>query len=358
MLPLPETSTTNRQGGVAGHVILWVKKSKQTFNCKLPQVNTRIRIIRHLPTTPLPLASALSIGNFDGVHLGHQAMLARVCEAAATRNLTPSVLTFTPHPRVYFAQLSGQPERAPLAINSLRDRLDLLSRYGIEQITLLKFNHALASMSPSTFVELLLIKQLQTKWLLVGKDFKFGHQRRGDIDLLQRYAQQGAFELSTIDDVGDQNGQRISSSSVREALRIGDVDQAKQRLGHLFSVSGHVKHGQKLGRTLGFPTLNISVPANASAKIGIYVVRVKGLGLEPLMGVASLGLRPTVVDAGRLLLEVHLIDQSVQAYGKLVCVDFLHFLRGEEKFPNLETLTLAMQQDTLQARQYFAENGL
>tara|TARA_B110000503_G_C7123950_1_gene403732 strand:+ start:1002 stop:1904 length:903 start_codon:yes stop_codon:yes gene_type:complete len=300
----------------------------------------------------------LSIGNFDGVHLGHQVMLARVCEAASERQLMPSVLTFNPHPRIYFAQLTEHPERAPLAINSLRDRLSLLSQYGIKQITLLKFNHALASMAPKTFVETLLIQQLQTKWLLVGKDFKFGHQRRGNIELLEHYAQKGDFELSTIDDIDDNSGQRISSSTVRDALRLGHIEQAKRLLGCSFSVSGHVKHGQKLGRTLGFPTLNISVAPNCVAKIGIYVVRVRGLFGQPLMGVASLGLRPTVVDAGRLLLEVHLIDQSVHAYGKLVCVDFLHFLRGEEKFPNLETLTLAMQQDTLQARHYFAENGL
>ena len=270
----------------------------------------------------------------------------------------PSVLTFNPHPRIYFAQLTEHPERAPLAINSLRDRLSLLSQYGIKQITLLKFNHALASMAPKTFVETLLIQQLQTKWLLVGKDFKFGHQRRGNIELLEHYAQKGDFELSTIDDIDDNSGQRISSSTVRDALRLGHIEQAKRLLGCSFSVSGHVKHGQKLGRTLGFPTLNISVAPNCVAKIGIYVVRVRGLFGQPLMGVASLGLRPTVVDAGRLLLEVHLIDQSVHAYGKLVCVDFLHFLRGEEKFPNLETLTLVMQQDTLQARHYFAENGL
>lgn len=285
-------------------------------------------------------------------------MLKRVCEAANARGLTPSVLTFTPHPRVYFAHLTNQPERAPLAINSLRDRLSLLSRYGIKQITLLKFNHALASMSPSTFVETLLINQLKTKWLLVGQDFKFGHQRRGDIELLQRYAERGDFELSTIDDIDDSQGHRISSSSVRDALITGDVELAQMRLGHPFTLSGHVKHGQKLGRTLGFPTLNISVPPHCSAKIGIYVVLVHGMGDQPLMGVASLGRRPTVTEAGRLLLEVHLIDKSIDAYGKLVCVDFLHFLRGEEKFSSLESLTLAMQQDLLQARQYFAENGL
>jgi riboflavin kinase/FMN adenylyltransferase len=285
-------------------------------------------------------------------------MLARVCEAAAARSLTPSVLTFTPHPRVYFAHLTHHPERAPLAINSLRDRLSLLSRYGIEQITLLRFNYSLASMSPSIFVETLLIEQLKTKWLLVGQDFKFGHQRRGDVELLQRYAERGDFELSTIDDIDDSQGRRISSSSVRDALMSGDVEQAQMRLGHPFTLSGHVKHGQKLGRTLGFPTLNISVPLHCSAKIGIYVVRVHGLGDQPLMGVASLGRRPTVIEAGRLLLEIHLIDKSIDAYGKLVCVDFLHFLRGEEKFSSLEFLTIAMQQDTLQARKYFAENGL
>ena len=321
-------------------------------------MKTPIRIIRHLPSTPSPLASALSIGNFDGVHRGHQAMLERVRLAAAARGLSPSVLTFAPHPRVYFANLTNQPERAPLAINSLRDRLHLLSNFGMEQITLLKFNSALASMTPTTFVETLLIDQLKTKWLLVGQDFKFGHQRRGDIELLQRYAERGDFELSTIGDVDDNQGQRISSSSIRQALLAGEMGQAQQRLGHSFTISGHVKHGKKLGRTLGFPTLNISVAPLCSAKIGIYVVRVHGIGDHPSMGVASLGRRPTVVEAGRLLLEVHLIDKSIDAYGKLVCVDFLHFLRGEEKFSSLETLTLAMQKDTLQARQYFAENGL
>lgn len=285
-------------------------------------------------------------------------MLARVCAAAKERSLSPSVLTFNPHPRVFFADQTRQPDKAPMAINGLRDRLSLLRQYGIEQITLLKFNLALANMTPKIFVETLLIEQLKTRWLLVGHDFRFGHKRSGDIDLLMYYAQRGDFELSTIDDVDDAHGQRISSSSVRETLIRGDVDEAKFLLGHPYSISGHVIHGQKLGRTLGFPTLNLAVTPNCSARIGIYVVRVHGLAQQPMMGVASLGLRPTVTDTGRLLLEVHLIDSSLDAYGKLVCVEFLKFLRGEEKFPDLQTLTQAMQHDTLQARQYFADDGL
>lgn len=285
-------------------------------------------------------------------------MLERVCQAGHQRHLCPSVLTFTPHPRTFFAQQQPDRIKPVLAINSLRDRLSLLAQSGIKQIALLRFDQQMASMAPATFVEQLLIEQLKVRWLLVGEDFKFGHKRAGDIDLLQRYAQRGDFELSTLDDVDDAQGQRISSSNVRHALQAGDMALAQSLLGRAFCMSGHVVHGQKLGRTLGFPTLNIAVAQNSCARIGIYVVRVHGLEPEPIQAVASLGLRPTVTDSGRLLLEVHLIDRSLNAYGKLVCVEFLQFLRDEQKFTDLLTLTQAMQNDTLQARQYFAHDGL
>ena len=262
-------------------------------------------------------------------------MLARVCQVARERGLTPAVMTFEPHPREYFAALNRRPELAPTRISGLRDKLAALARYGISQVVVERFNSRLAEMSANAFIENLLVQGLQTRWLLVGEDFRFGHKRSGDIDLLREAGLRHGFEVQTLADVTDQHGHRISSSEVRTALAVGDLERARHLLGHPFHISGHVIHGQKLGRTLGFPTMNLRVAPRCAARSGIYVVQVYGLGDRALPAVASLGVRPTVEDHGRVLLEAHLLDETVNAYGKLVRVEFLHKLRDEEKFPDL-----------------------
>ncbi len=333
-------------------------QGEPTQNCKLLPVKPSLRIYHHLPPAGQRSPGALTIGNFDGVHRGHQAILARVREAAQQRGLTPSVMTFEPHPREYFAQLHQRPELAPTRISGLRDKVASLARAGMAQILIEPFDTRLAEMSANAFIEDLLVAGLQTRWLLVGEDFRFGHKRSGDIDLLREAGLAHGVEVATLADVTDRQGHRISSSEVRTALAVGDLARAEHLLGRPFHISGHVIHGRKLGRQLGFPTMNLRVAPRCAARSGIYVVRVQGLGTGPMAGVASLGVRPSVEDAGRVLLEVHLLDESLDAYGKLVCVEFLHNLRDEEKFPDLPSLTAAIAEDARNARAYFAVHGL
>jgi riboflavin kinase / FMN adenylyltransferase len=327
-------------------------------DCKLHVVKTSLRIIRSLPARPPLAQSALTIGNLDGVHLGHLAMLERVREAASKRQLSPSVLTFHPHPRAHFAKLQGVPHQAPLQINNLRDKIIRIARAGIEQIALLPFNQAMAQMTPQNFVTELLFKQLQMRWLMVGPDFRFGHRRAGDVELLKQLSQTLGFELEVLSEVIDKDGQRISSSQVRQAMQVGDMLGVSTLLGQPWRVTARVLHGKKLGRTLGFPTLNMRVSGQTAARFGIYVVRVHGLGPEPLPGIASLGRRPTVDDDLGVLLETHVLDADVNAYGKLVSVELLQHVRDEQKFPDLTALTAAMQADRQHAKDYFAHHGL
>lgn len=300
----------------------------------------------------------MTIGNFDGVHLGHQAILARVSEVAAARDLLPTVVTFQPHPRTYFALRGQRPELIPTQITGLRDKTWSLARHGVRQLVIKRFNQALADMSAQAFIEQLLIGGLNTRWLLIGEDFRFGRQRSGDVTLLRRAAQDYGFEVEIVADIADQHGQRISSSEVRTALAVGNLQRAQQLLGHTYHISGHVTHGQKLGRTLGFPTLNLRVPLPCAARSGIYIVRAHGLAGHALNGVASLGVRPTVEHGGRVLLEVHLLDSDIDAYGKLTRIEFLKYLRDEEKFSDIPTLTAAIGNDAQSARDYFALHGL
>jgi riboflavin kinase/FMN adenylyltransferase len=285
-------------------------------------------------------------------------MLAQVRTVAAERGLVPTVMTFEPHPREYFAALNQRPELAPTRISGLRDKLDALARAGIQQVVLERFNARLAEMSADTFIDQLLVAGLHARWVLVGPDFRFGHKRSGDISLLREAGKRHGFHVETLDDVTDTHGHRISSSEIRTALAVGDLARAGELLGHPYHLGGHVIHGRKLGRTLGFPTLNLRVTPRCAARSGIYVVRVYGLDDRPLPAVASLGVRPTVEDNGRVLLEAHLLDKRIDAYGKLVRVEFLQKLRDEEKFSDLPTLTAAIAEDARNARAYFAVHGL
>ncbi|NGM88202.1 bifunctional riboflavin kinase/FAD synthetase [Parapusillimonas sp. SGNA-6] len=315
-------------------------------------------IYRTLPRYDSQRPSALTIGNFDGVHRGHQAILARVHEAASDRGLAASVMTFEPHPRTYFARRGHRPELIPTQISSLRDKLSALVQHGVTQIVLKRFNQALADMSAEAFIERFLVHGLQTRWLLVGEDFRYGHQRSGDIDLLRQAGRRYGFDVETIADVADQHGHRISSSELRAALAVGNLRNAEHLLGHRYSLSGHIVHGQKLGRSIGYPTLNLRVSPQCALRSGVYIVRVHGLAATPLNGVASLGVRPTVSKGGRLLLEVHLLDCRIDAYGKLARVEFLEYQRDEEKFPDLTTMIAAIDHDAQSARDYFAFHGL
>ena len=321
-------------------------------------MKTTQRIYRSLPRFDSRCPSAVTIGNFDGVHRGHQAILARVGALAAERNWAPTVMTFEPHPRAYFASRGQRPELVPTQISSLRDKIWSLAHHGIEQIVLERFNRKLADMSAEIFIEQLLVRGLNARWLLVGEDFRYGHKRSGDVDLLRQMGRRHNFDVETIADVADEHGHRISSSEVRTALAVGDLERAEHLLGHTYHISGHVIHGQKLGRTIGYPTLNLRVPPLCAARSGVYVVRVHGLAGQAINGVASLGVRPTVSSSGVVTLEVHMLDCRVDAYGKLIRIEFLRYLRDEEKFPDLPTMIAAIDNDAQSARNYFAFHGL
>lgn len=321
-------------------------------------MKTNLRIYRTLPRRDTESPSAVTIGNFDGIHLGHQAILTRLRDVSEKRGLASTVMTFDPHPRAYFARRGMRPEMIPTQISTLRDKVQTLASHHIEQIVLVRFDQKTADMAADDFIRELLVKGLNTRWLLVGDDFRYGHKRSGDIELLRRSGRHYGFDVETVSDVVDSGGQRISSSELRTALAMGEQKRVRHLLGHNYRISGHVVHGQKLGRNIGFPTLNIRVPAHCAARSGVYAVQVQGLGPLPLNGVASLGVRPTVQDGGQLLLEVYIPDAHIDAYGKLACVEFLTFLRDEAKFPDLPTMIAAIKHDVRCAKDYFAIHGL
>jgi riboflavin kinase/FMN adenylyltransferase len=301
-------------------------------------------------------ACALTIGNFDGVHRGHQAMLALLTSEARHRNLPSCVMTFEPHPRDYFAALAGKPDLAPARIATLRDKLSELERCGIDQTVVLRFDQRFASQSPQAFIDDVLVEGLGTKYVLVGDDFRFGAKRAGDYAMLDAAGQKAGFDVARMNSY-EVRGVRVSSSAVREALAAGDMARAATLLGRPYSISGHVIHGKKLGRTLGFRTLNLRFDHPKPAALGIYAVRVHGLVDRPIDGVASLGKRPTVDDSGRVLLETYCLEWPDElgpegGYGKLVRVELLQKLRDEARYDGLEALTAAIQKDAADARAF------
>jgi len=314
-----------------------------------------MKVFRGLPNDRARAPCALTIGNFDGVHRGHQALLAHVTASARRLGLEAAVMTFEPHPREYFAQRSGDLSKAPARIANLRDKLESLENAGVDRVIVEHFNEHFASMSPDEFTQRVLVDGLHVKWLMVGDDFCYGARRAGNVALLAEAGKHYGFEVHSLPAVLH-DATRISSSAVRAALAAGDFEATRALLGHPYSMSGHVIHGQKLGRTLGFPTLNLRV-VHRPALAGIFVVQVHGLADRPLPAVASLGVRPTVEDAGRMLLEVHIFDWDQPCYGKLVRVEFLTKLRDEEKYVDLPTLTAAIERDAQQARAWFAQRA-
>ncbi|WP_373850902.1 bifunctional riboflavin kinase/FAD synthetase, partial [Delftia acidovorans] len=279
-------------------------------------------------------ACAVTIGNFDGVHRGHQAMLALLSAEAAQRGVPTCVLTFEPHPRDYFAQTLGRPEIAPARIGTLRDKLSELERCGVDQTVVLPFNQTLASQSPQAFIDEVLVAGLGAKYVLVGDDFRFGTQRAGDYAMLDAAGQRQGFDVARMNSY-EVHGLRVSSTHVRAALAEGRMQDAARLLGHPYTISGHVVHGRKLGRSLaesrqgagdGFRTLNLRFNHWKPAASGIFAVLVHGLHERPLRGVANLGVRPSLdptdVNGGRVLLETHCLDWpgapgGEEAYGKI-----------------------------------------
>jgi len=301
---------------------------------------------------------AVTIGNFDGVHRGHQAMLALLISEARHRGLPSCVMSFEPHPRDYFASLSGRTDAAPARIATLRDKLSELERCGVDQAVVLRFDERFAARSPQAFIDEVLVRDLRARYVLVGDDFRFGARRAGDYAMLDAAGQRQGFDVARMMSY-EVHGLRVSSSAVREALAAGDMARTAALLGRPYAISGHVVHGMKLGRTLGFRTLNLRFAHTRPAAMGIFAVEVQGLGLQTLRGVASLGVRPTVEDAGRVLLEVHCLDWPAEfgpeaAYGRLVSVSLLHKLHDELKYESLEALQSGIARDTANAQAWFS----
>lgn len=293
----------------------------------------------------------LTIGNFDGVHCGHRAMLDRLVARAREMKLPCSVLTFEPHPREFF-----QPSAAPARLSRLREKLELIAGAGIDRTHVLRFGAQLAALAADRFIEDVLVRGLGMRWLLVGRDFRFGARRAGDFALLEASAARLGFGLEAMPEVTNA-GERISSSATRTALAAGDLAGAARLLGREYTMSGRVAHGEKLGRTLGFPTANI-VLRRRPPLAGIFAVEVE---LEEthavLRGVASVGRRPTVRENAPPLLEVHLFDWKGDLYGRHLRVKFRHKLRDEAKYDGLEALRAAIARDAGEARDYFRKNG-
>ena len=288
---------------------------------------------------------ALTIGNFDGVHRGHQAMLARLTEAGDDLALPSAVLTFDPHPREFFAR-----DGAPPRLSTIRGKLEQFRAAGVQQVYVARFDAQLAAMTADDFIERMLVGRLGVRWVLVGEDFRFGRGRTGDLAVLRAAAR--SFSVEAMRTVAI-DGERASSTAVRRALAAGDLAHAARLLGRSYAMTGRVAHGDKLGASLGFPTANI-VLRHKPALSGIFAVRVHGLGAAPRAGVASLGVRPTVKANARPLLEVFVFDFNEPIYGRRVSVEFLHKLRDEERYPDLESLTRQIHADVAQAREYFA----
>ena len=296
---------------------------------------------------------ALTIGNFDGVHRGHQAMLALLTGEARHRGLHSCVLTFEPHPRDYFSRRLGKPEQAPTRISTLRDAMTELARCGIDRAVVMRFDEALASLPAQAFIDRILVRGLRARYVLVGDDFRFGARRAGDYGMLDAAGSAAGFDVARMMSY-EVHGVRVSSSAVREALAAGDMAAAQRLLGRPYAVSGHVLHGRKLGRELGFPTLNQRFGHPRPAAMGIFVSRVHGLGEQPLPAVSSLGVRPTVEDAGRVLLETHCLDwpdglAQEAAYGRCIRVELLHKLHDERRYASIDELRAGIARDTADA---------
>jgi riboflavin kinase/FMN adenylyltransferase len=317
-----------------------------------------MRVFRSTRHPDLAPGCAVTIGNFDGVHRGHQAMLALLINEARHRGVPPCVLSFEPHPRDFFAQCAGRPGDAPARIATLRDKLAELERCGIEQAVVLRFDARFAALTPQAFIDDVLVAGLGARYVLVGDDFRFGARRAGDYALLDAAGDARGFDVARMQ-AYEVHGQRVSSSAVREALASGDMARASALLGRPYSISGHVLHGAKLGRGLGFPTLNLRFGHPRPAAMGIFCVRVHGLGAKSLAGVASLGVRPSIEDGGRVLLESHCLDWpaslgSEDGYGRIVRVELLHKLHDERKYPSLDALREGIARDVADARAWFA----
>lgn len=311
------------------------------------------RLIRDIYNIrPEDQQALLTIGNFDGVHLGHQHLLAKLVKKARSLGVPSMVMTFEPQPFEFFSE-----DRITTArLTRLREKCVAFTNCGVDRILVLKFNHHLANINASNFVTQIIHEQLNPTGIIVGDDFRFGYQRHGDIKLLEKMGAELGF---TVEDVStfSVDGERVSSTRVREALERGDHRLVLRLLGHPYSMLGRIGLGQQLGRRWGFPTANIYLHRKLTPILGVYTVFMHGIGDKPLPGVANVGVRPTI-DGTRALLEVHLLDFNHEIYGHYVQVEFIEKLRNEIRYSNVELLKAQIARDVIVARNYFKKQGV
>lgn len=293
---------------------------------------------------------ALTIGNFDGVHLGHLEILKNLKKAADEQQLTSCIMSFEPLPMEYFNY-----DTAPARLHRIREKWCALQQAQIDYLICAKFNHQLAELSADDFIKNILLKQLNVKYLLVGDDFRFGHNRCGDFDTLLQAGKKYGFEVHNSPSHCFQN-ERISSTRIREALLANKLEQAEKMLGRSYQICGRVAHGDKRGRTIGFPTANIKLHRHATAVHGVYAVQVNGEKNFSANGVANIGKRPTV-DGEHLQLEVYLFDFDQEIYGQQLCVEFKQKIRDEKRFDSFDELKQQIIKDSKQARNFFAHSN-
>ena len=294
---------------------------------------------------------AVTIGAFDGVHLGHQSVLAHLKAEATARGVQTTVVTFEPLPREYL-----RPLEAPPRITTLRDKWPLLDACGVDRVLCLPFNERLRQLSAKEFVEQVFVERLGVKYLAFGDDFRFGNRREGDLDYVRALADEFGYAVAPTPTL-ELDGDRVSSTRIRAALAEADFELAAQLLGRPFELAGRVLHGQKLGRQLDAPTANIALHRIRSPLQGVYAVRVCGGGLDEAPGVANVGVKPTIGESLEATLEVHVLEGSPDLYGERLTVRFRHKLRDEQKFPSLDALKAGIAADKANARTWLAHHG-
>ena len=311
---------------------------------------TLIRSLHHIPSNAK--GGVVTIGNFDGVHLGHQRLIGHVIEQAKARGVPSVVVTFEPHPFEYFNQENLTIPR----ITRLREKFMAMSRCGVDYVLIIPFNHDVAGISASDFVRKVLFGQLQPVHIMIGDDFRFGHKRQGDFELLSKMGRELGFSVDAMPSVLV-DGVRVSSTLVRAALMAGDLALAAKLLGRPYWMSGRIRPGDQLGRQLGFPTANIHLHRRLTPVKGVYSVLMHGLSAKPLPGAANVGTRPTV-DGTRTLLEIHLLDFDQDIYGRYIEVEFCEKLRDEVYYPNLDLLKEQIAKDVEATKHYFRNRSV
>jgi riboflavin kinase / FMN adenylyltransferase len=299
--------------------------------------------------------TALTIGNFDGLHLGHRAMLDKLIAVARARNLPACVLTFEPHPREFFS-----PDHAPARLSGLREKLSMLQQAGVDHAFVIRFSRAFSAQSPQEFIDRVLVSGLDVQYLIIGDDFFFGKNRAGNFSVLQAAGAAQGFvveSMPTVEVDSEFGKMRVSSSAVRDALDAGGLELARRLLGRAYNMAGRVIHGDKIGRELGFPTANIALHRKRAPLEGVFAVTVEGIEEKALPGAASIGSRPTLGEGLKPALEVHLLDFNGEIYRQHVSVNFLHKLRGQEKYDSLDALKTQIARDVEDTRRYFKGNA-